>query len=159
MSDAVIILVSAAALTAGLYRWQNSMDPDVLVRSTPAVISSTGPTAEPQVNEGRPNVLGNAVTSRNAAASGTVLRTPNDNTVAVGVTTPVNIATGSNNVTTSSNIAGSPLYGSYIVRSGDSLSLIAQRYGSSVAALQDINGISGTLIQIGQEVLYPLPAN
>jgi LysM repeat protein len=43
----------------------------------------------------------------------------------------------------------------YVVKSGDSLSAIASRTGSSVSAIQKANGISGTLIRPGQSLTIP----
>lgn len=43
----------------------------------------------------------------------------------------------------------------YVVKSGDSLSRIASRYGSSVSAIQKANGISGSLIRPGQSLVIP----
>jgi LysM repeat protein len=44
---------------------------------------------------------------------------------------------------------------SYKVRSGDSLSRIAQRHHTTVAALKSINGLSSDNIRVGQELLIP----
>ncbi|MGL4401407.1 MAG: LysM peptidoglycan-binding domain-containing protein [Luteolibacter sp.] len=43
----------------------------------------------------------------------------------------------------------------YVVKSGDSLSVIAGRTGSSVTAIKSANGISGTLIRPGQVLKIP----
>jgi LysM repeat protein len=43
----------------------------------------------------------------------------------------------------------------YVVKSGDSLSSIASRTGSSVSSIQRANGISGTLIRPGQSLTIP----
>lgn len=43
----------------------------------------------------------------------------------------------------------------YVVKKGDSLSLIASRNKTSVSALQRANGISGTLIQPGKSLIIP----
>lgn len=43
----------------------------------------------------------------------------------------------------------------YVVKKGDSLSLIASRNKTSVSALQRANGISGTLIQPGKSLVIP----
>ena len=43
----------------------------------------------------------------------------------------------------------------YVVKSGDSLSKIASRTGSSISAIQRANGISGTLIRPGQSLVIP----
>jgi len=45
----------------------------------------------------------------------------------------------------------------YVVRRGDSLGKIARRYGTTVSALQDLNGISGSLIRTGQMLYVPVP--
>lgn len=44
----------------------------------------------------------------------------------------------------------------YTVRRGDSLGKIARRFGTSVAALQEVNGISGSLIREGQSLYVPV---
>lgn len=69
-----------------------------------------------------------------------------------------------NSLTASRSVSGNdassePLYGVYIVKSGDYLGRIAQTYGTTVATLQRINGIEGSLIEVDQRILYPLPAN
>ena len=43
----------------------------------------------------------------------------------------------------------------YVVKSGDNLSKIAARHGSSVTAIQRANGIRGTLIHPGQRLVIP----
>ena len=48
-----------------------------------------------------------------------------------------------------------PLDGAYTVQSGDSLSRIASRNGTTVAALQAANGLNGTNISIGQTLKMP----
>ena len=58
-----------------------------------------------------------------------------------------------------SNTSGQPLYGTYAVKSGDTLSKIATDYGTTVDSLRTINNISGSLIYVGQNIRYPLPAN
>lgn len=43
----------------------------------------------------------------------------------------------------------------YVVKKGDTLSRIASRHGSSVAAIRRANGISGSLIRPGQKLVVP----
>jgi LysM repeat protein len=43
----------------------------------------------------------------------------------------------------------------YVVKSGDNLSKIAARHGSSVTAIQRANGIRGTMIHPGQRLTIP----
>lgn len=48
-----------------------------------------------------------------------------------------------------------PLPGSYMVKRGDSLSVIAQRYNVSLAELKSANSISSNTIRVGQELTIP----
>lgn len=43
----------------------------------------------------------------------------------------------------------------YVVQAGDTLWLIAQRYGTTVDAIKRLNGLSGDLINIGQVLKIP----
>lgn len=43
----------------------------------------------------------------------------------------------------------------HIVQRGETLYSIAQRYGTTVAAIQTANGLSGTLIYVGQRLVIP----
>ncbi len=43
----------------------------------------------------------------------------------------------------------------YVVKAGDSLSVIAQRMGSSVKAIRQANGLTSDLIRVGQELKIP----
>ncbi len=48
-----------------------------------------------------------------------------------------------------------PTSTTYTVKSGDTLSGIASRYGSSVAKIRSANGISGSMIRPGQKLKVP----
>lgn len=48
-----------------------------------------------------------------------------------------------------------PSGGSYTVRPGDSLYLIASRYGVSVAQLKSVNGLTSDTIYVGQRLVIP----
>jgi LysM repeat protein len=43
----------------------------------------------------------------------------------------------------------------YIVQQGDTLNLIAQRFSTTVAAIQAANNLTGTEINVGQELIIP----
>ena len=43
----------------------------------------------------------------------------------------------------------------YIVRSGDTLGEIAERYGTSVATLRRSNGLDSSAIRVGQRLTVP----
>lgn len=45
----------------------------------------------------------------------------------------------------------------YEIQKGDSLSVIAQRYKTSIATLQKLNGLQGTFIRYGQTIRVPAP--
>ena len=44
----------------------------------------------------------------------------------------------------------------YTVRSGDTLWLIANRYGTTVDAIKSLNGLTGNMLQIGQVLRIPV---
>jgi N-acetylmuramoyl-L-alanine amidase len=46
-------------------------------------------------------------------------------------------------------------FAGHVVRKGDTLSGIAQRYGVSVAALQQANGMRGATVKLGQSLRVP----
>ncbi|MCH5258627.1 MAG: LysM peptidoglycan-binding domain-containing protein [Lachnospiraceae bacterium] len=46
-------------------------------------------------------------------------------------------------------------YFEYTVRSGDTLWVLAQRYGTTVAAIKSLNGLTSDLLSIGQVLLIP----
>ncbi|MBD5529666.1 MAG: LysM peptidoglycan-binding domain-containing protein, partial [Lachnospiraceae bacterium] len=56
-------------------------------------------------------------------------------------------------IPTSESTGGS--YFEYVVRSGDSLWLIAQRYNTTVDAIKNLNGLSGNALSIGQILKIP----
>lgn len=51
-----------------------------------------------------------------------------------------------------------PAQATYTVRSGDSLSVIARRYGTTVAAIRAANNLAGDRIDVGQELRLPAGA-
>ena len=58
----------------------------------------------------------------------------------------------SNNIAPSLGVASG---GSYEVKRGDSLSVIAQRYGVSSSELRSLNNLRNDVIQVGQELIIP----
>ena len=48
-------------------------------------------------------------------------------------------------------------YKTHIVKRGDVLSRIAQRYNTTVAELQTLNDLDTTVIHVGQKLVYPSP--
>jgi LysM repeat protein len=52
-------------------------------------------------------------------------------------------------------VTPAPSQRTYIVQQGDTLNLIAQRFGTTVQAIQAANGLTGTNIDIGQVLIIP----
>lgn len=181
-SDVIILVVSASALAAGIYRWQSNIASFAPVQTTASAPAATTTNANtqaagivasgqqagnnPGLNAASTVVNGNsgsAITVNGSTAVqsspvGTAVQVSNSNinTAPAAQVSVVN----DNQVAGSSNTqAAEPLYGSYRVKSGDYLGKIAQTFGTTVSELRRINNISGSLIEIDQEILYPLPAN
>lgn len=53
------------------------------------------------------------------------------------------------------SVTSPSLNGTYVVKSGDSLSRIASKFGTKVSAIQSANGLSGSNIRVGQKLTLP----
>lgn len=185
LSDLVILTVSGTLLAAGIYRWQSNLpqdavapattivqernqrptspDPALAGSRTPQSVESTGRTvsAPSTIGQGTGVPTGNAALSSATGLPETSVQDSANSGVSTasssGNADTATQPSSSSSVDTASADTG--LYGSYIVESGDSLSIIAEDHGTNVQTLQRINGIDGSLIFVGQELLYPLPAN
>jgi LysM repeat protein len=159
-SDLFILVVSASLLAVGIYRWQHNM----------FLISANAQQAKVQ----RAVPASNATVISTIAASNAITQTSISAVTSVQTSIPVAV----NNPSSISGVAGNnvsgsaadsvnaitfedsePAFGSYIVVPGDYLFKISQQYGTTVQSLQEINNIDGTLIEVGQKILFPLPAN
>ena len=162
-SDLVILTVSTAALAVGIFRWQHATTvvPSVTVpasaRQAAPVPAASAPevttlparadAAGPELQEDLPAPVVSRLPPADAAAP-----------ASVDAPAPVEVpATPS--VAAIEAAPAAPEYGVYRVRSGDYLGRIAERHGTTVRALRELNGIRGSTIQVGQRIRYPLPAN
>jgi len=138
-SDLIILVVSSTLLGVAVYRWdQNTRNVD-----TSTVLANTQVAATESVAD--------SVTATAAGSSGALVTNQSaDSLIADGVDTPTTIVVEEPEVIE----AASPFL-IHTVRAGDSLSEIADTYNTSVQALREANGISGSTIFIGQEILYP----
>ena len=138
-SDLIILVVSSTLLGVAVYRWdQNTRNVD-----TSTVLANTQVAATESVAD--------TVTATAAGSSGALVTNQSaDSLIADGADTPTTIVVEEPEVTE----AASPFL-IHTVRAGDSLSEIADTYNTSVQALREANGISGSTIFIGQEILYP----
>ncbi len=167
-SDVVIMAVSVSLLAVGIYRWQSNVsqvhERRAASSSSSAMQSGTSQRSNTSSIAAKPDSA-TANVSRAAGAGidapvesnfGNAGQTNTGQPSAQNMTVSPEIKT---NRSSSNNTTGQPLYGTYEVKSGDTLSKIANDYGTSVDALRTINDISGSLITVGQNIRYPLPAN
>lgn len=165
MSDAVILLLSATILGSGIYRWQANLDHTAVVTANNGKLSGTTvqPTAQagPQVRQDVVIQSGDGRLESTVvmqSQGGVVMGKPANSVTTIDPQNPDIDVNAGDAVPVSSSV-DEPLYGLHVVVSGDTLSVLSQRFGTTVANLQSINGISGSLINVGQEIRYPLPAN
>ncbi|MDB4223047.1 LysM peptidoglycan-binding domain-containing protein [Granulosicoccus sp.] len=159
-SDLFILVVSGSLLVAGIYRWQSNLS---LMSANVQQVS-----VQP-VNQSSNTAVTSAISANNAISQTTISAV-----TGVQTSTPIVVSEQSSttNIVANNNEQvlidvpvldapdnNQPLFGRYTVVSGDYLSKIAQRYGTTVQTLQDVNNINGTLIEVGQEIRFPLPAN
>jgi len=168
-SDFVILVVASGALAVGVFRWhQNTQDVSaVTIPASSRVIvdpsqrntlpaANTVKTVTATTQTGANTQILNSETSVGqniAIENGTVANNAAEVTVrTVAKAQPVvEVIVGS---TAASN--ESINLGKHRVRSGDYLGKIARQYGTDVNTLRELNSINGSIIQIGQEILYPL---
>jgi len=146
-SDLIILVVSSSLLVIALFRW----DQNTSNVNTSTVLANTQASA-PAATVGSDSVAAESV--------------PNAPSIGQDINTPLNAANEPLDVTASTSDVASELEPTalendqtlqvHVVRSGDSLSEIAVRYDTSTQELRDLNGISGSTIFIGQEILYPI---
>lgn len=103
-------------------------------------VASTGDSVQPESNDGQPAVAQAELKSAAAdSRSVTAAKTPAKQTAAK----KSKPKTAAASTTT------------YTVRRGDNLSKIAKRFGTTVAAIQKANGMSGTRLDIGDKLKIP----
>jgi len=147
-SDIVILVVASGALATGIYRWHENTQ-DVSAITIPA---NSRVVVEPLNNSAKSVLSGENTLS---AASSNEPTTANSNQVVVQ-TLPEPTPVASVVLSADGLPSESTALGSHQVRTGDYLGKIANRYGTDVQTLRDLNNIRGTVIHIGQEILYPL---
>lgn len=147
-SDLIILVVSSTLLGVAVYRWdQNTRNVDTsTVLANTRVSSQTAATDTSSV----------ATTSSSATLADQTLDAPINGTVSESVNEQVSVDTPTTVVVTEPLVVepARPFL-IHVVRSGDSLSEIAASYNTSVQELRNANGINGSTIFIGQEILYP----
>jgi LysM repeat protein len=70
--------------------------------------------------------------------------------------TPTSTPTATATPTSAPTETPTPQVTTYIVRSGDTLSLVAAQFGVTVDSIMEANGLTDYVIQVGQELLIPV---
>jgi len=145
-SDLFILVVASAALGVGIMRWhQNTQDVSAITvpASTRIVTEPLEPVEVPVVNNDAITTANNTVVqSLPADAKPVTVQTLNQPIVQEIQAEP----------TVQSTDQG---LGVHRVESGDYLGKIAIQYGTDVQTLRRLNNIDGSIILVGQEILYP----
>ncbi len=160
VSDAVLVLVSATALVAGLYRWQSNLE--YVPERAPSVQSSSSTSSSSNnTDENAGNQDTSVQSSQNTSELGTQADVETSRVLVVQPEQTRSIDVNQDSETSAANqaIGDAPSLATYTIVPGDNLGRLADRFGTSVRVLQEINGIQGSLIQVGQQIRYPLPAN
>lgn len=147
ISDIVLLTVSSAVLAVALIR---ANGPDTPATNYKPQASSESTVNAGTVTSGQSNDQSSLQTDQTGDQSAATSTTLNSTTATDSTAT-----TTSTDTTTQSNQAVTPLYATYTVQSGDSLSKIAAQFGTSVSELQALNDLSSTRILVGQELRYP----
>ncbi|MBX2838267.1 MAG: LysM peptidoglycan-binding domain-containing protein [Gammaproteobacteria bacterium] len=150
-SDLFILVTASAVLSFGVFRWnQNTQAVDAI--TIPASSRSVAAAPVPETAATVPTAA--VVTPTNDTNAAQVLNstTANNGTNALDTNT-IEVAEP---VVVTEAVVQQPSYANHVVTRGESLSIIANRYGTSVQALRDLNGITGSTILIGQNIRYPV---
>jgi len=162
-SDLIILVLASSALAVGVFRWhQNTQDVNAIT-----IPASSRVVVEPGQNNKLPVVEnGNTantaplqtdqqaelqITQTNPTAQ-SATQTEQTEALTVSPSEPVVEMVVGN----TENSAKPIELGIYQVQSGDTLSNIAAQYGTDVQTLRYLNDIEGSIIQIGQDIFYPL---
>jgi len=155
-SDLIILVIASSALAVGIFRWHQNTQ-DVSAITIPASANSTVMVDSAQTRV-QPEPGFKTTGESNATAVNTAIQTDADGQIVVQTQTKViqptqpvvEVVVGN-----TTNSAESIELGKHQVESGDYLGKIANQYGTDVQTLRELNNISGSVIQIGQEILYP----
>ena len=160
LSDIIILTVSGALLVVALMRAYSPDNTDVQqnpvgqVQQQPGAASTPAQSNQGQSNQGQATqAQASQEQSNNPAAISGNGTAPTDNTQ----TATSGLSQAQQPAAETPTPTPEIVLESYTVQSGDSLSLIASRTGSSVQELQAINRLNSTVIQIGQVLRYPAP--
>jgi len=156
-SDLVILVVSCSALAVGVFRWHQNTQ-DVSAITIPASANSRV-IVEPIQNDSALPVFKTAQVPDTSTISAQPINVTSQ-TASLTANQPVEQTLPQPvpvvEVVVASANADALELGTHEVRSGDYLGKIASQYNTDVQTLRDLNDISGSVIQIGQEILYPL---
>jgi LysM repeat protein len=160
---AIMLGLEIEALRAENGLWQTQAVPAGVVLRIPLSIDRSNIIKASLTDRGLgpftppPPALLNAAVSRGDAAEPTgaalIPQPPAAGTEAVPVTPPAPVTTASRAAGGSTPHAAATIV--HRVKRGDTLTSLAQRYGTTIAAIQRVNGLRRTTIQIGQSLRIP----
>jgi len=146
-SDLFILVVASAALGVGIMRWhQNTQNVNAITipASTRIVTEELTPIPVPVITDNTTTVASNN--------TGAILAPENQPVTVQTLNQPI-VQEIQAEPSTQNSAAG---MGIHRVEYGDYLGKIAVRYDTDIQTLRTINGIDGSTILVGQEILYPL---
>ncbi len=164
-SDLFILVLASGALAVGIFRWhQNTQDVNAI--TIPASASSTANNTvnntvvvEPAQNSNLP-VFKTAEVKTVEVKTADVANTPVNTSIQTDADGQIVVKTLAQpepvaGIVVEAETTNAANLGTHVVESGDYLGKIADQYGTDVQTLRKLNNISGSIIQIGQEILYP----
>ena len=167
LSDIIILTVASALLAVALMRAYAPDDSRSAPETTTEVRQQASQPSATQTSQQVNSTNQNSVSATSAAqattstvtdASNTANTSSNQQTTTQSTSSATSSEqTGASQTTSPSAPAAEVIYETYTVRSGDNLSVIARRTGTTVEQLQTINQLSTTVIRVGQNLLYPSP--
>ena len=149
-SDLTILVVSASVLAFGIYRWQMNTRPvEIASVQVPANVVTTTELPAPTTR-----VLGAIETDTTTNDSVSIDARRVIEIPANAISEPI-VIDNDGPIASDEQI----LFSVYTVQSGDYLGSIAQRFDTNVATIRELNGISGSLINVGDELRVPQAPN
>ena len=97
-----------------------------------------------------PRPTASATPSASASVTASSVPTPGSSSAGPSASAPTSVAS-----TTAPTLSPAPSQRTYVVKSGDTLLLIAQTFGTTVGAIQAANGLTGEIINVGQVLIIP----
>lgn len=143
----ILILTIASALLAFTFTRSVSVQPTLSTAS-----SQTGSMAKTRAQQAAEQ---QSVVVDSAPASNQTVSDTSATTLSQTTTNDLNESAIASNDFQQPEIIREAAFKTHVVKSGEYLSLLAQRYNTSVSTLQELNDLKGSTIYVGQRLVYP----